>query len=99
MGSGDYPGTVGRPGTAPLPPAAVIEIVERGLRTDDTAGGSIVVPDEVRINGQALLVAQHGIKIHEMELGGPADVVRVTLTLFARRVVIGAEHDIDGDAP
>jgi hypothetical protein len=75
-----------------LPPAAVIEIVERG----PTAGENptdVVLPNEVRINGTPLLLAEDGIKIHEMKVPGD-ELVTVTLTVFARRVFIGAEKDV-----
>jgi hypothetical protein len=73
---------------------AVIEIVERGRATDDTTGGSVIVPDEIRINGQALLSsAEHPIKVHEVEIEDRS-LVYVTLTLLARRVVIAAEGDL-----
>lgn len=73
---------------------AVIEIIERGRATDDTTGGSIVVPDEIRINGQALLSsAEHPIKVHDVEIEDRS-LVYVTLTLLARRVVIAAEDDL-----
>lgn len=81
-----------------LPPAAVIEIVERGRTTDDTPGGSTLVPDEIRINGTPLLVAEGSVKVHEMAIGKPTDLVCVTLTLLARRVTIAAEGDLDRHA-
>lgn len=81
-------------GPRALPPAAVVEIIERDRQTDDTVGGSVIVPDEIRINGQPLLVEEGGIKVHEMDLGGRGDLARVTVTLLARRVVIAAEHDL-----
>jgi hypothetical protein len=76
------------------PAAAVIEIVERGRTTDDTTQGSVVVPDEVRINGTPLLTsADHPVHVHEIDVTD-RDLVCVTLTLFARRVVIAAEGDL-----
>ncbi|MFF0588422.1 hypothetical protein ACFYWD_20895 [Streptomyces sp. NPDC003781] len=73
---------------------AVIEIIERGRATDDTTGGSIVVPDEIRINGQALLAsAEHPVKVHDVEIEDRS-LVYVTVTLLARRVVIAAEDDL-----
>jgi hypothetical protein len=79
---------------SPQPTAAVIEIVERARKTDDTLGGSVIVPNEIRINGHPVLVAEGGIKIHEMNLGTNNEAMLVTLTLFARRVVIAAEGDL-----
>lgn len=81
------------PGPDGIPPAALTEIIERGRRTDGTAGGSVVVPDEIRVNGQPLLAERGGIRVHEMGLCD-GDAARVTVTLFARRVVIAAEHDL-----
>lgn len=75
------------------PIGAVIEIIERGRTTDDTQGGSIIVPNEVRLNGQPLLAsAEDPVIVHQISTRGD-DLVRVTLTLFARRVSIRAEHD------
>ncbi len=74
--------------------AVVVEIVERGRPLDDTkVGGDVVVPDDIRINGQSVLCEEGSLKVHEMDLAH-RDIVRVTLTLFARRVTIGAENDI-----
>lgn len=81
-------------GPRDLPPAAVVEIIERGARTDDTVSGSVVIPDEIRVNGHRLLVAEGGIRVHEMTLGGSNEPLLVTVTLFARRVTIAAEHDL-----
>jgi len=72
----------------PVPDAAFIEIVEK---TDKEPAYGVIVPDEVRINGIPLLVpADHDIVVHEIDLRAHGAVM-VTLTLFARRVVIGAE--------
>lgn len=78
------------------PTAALIEIVEKNRPTADSPGAGIVIPNEIRINGTPLLVP-HGeqIKIHEMTYNSMGDeVVCVTLTLFARKVVIAAEEDL-----
>jgi hypothetical protein len=81
-----------------LPPAAMIEIIEHGKKTAGDAAGSVVVPDEVRINGVPLLVEYGSVKVHEMAFGG-GEVAKVTLTLFARRITIAAELDLlPGDA-
>jgi phosphoglycolate phosphatase-like HAD superfamily hydrolase len=73
--------------------AAVIEIVERRKQpAADSVGASIVVPNEVRINGQRIAIPQgEPITVHDMSSD---DVVKVTLTVFARRIFIGHE-DID----
>lgn len=79
------------------PTAAYIEIVEKNTSTDDSPGGSVIVPNEVRINGIPLLVpAGEEIKVHEMTFndGRDPNVACVTLTLFARRVTIAAEGDL-----
>lgn len=74
---------------------AVIEIIEnRREPIEDTLNGSVLTPDEIRINGQPLLCsANHPIKVHE--IGVPAQgVVLVTLTVFARRVEIRADETV-----
>ncbi|MFE1111226.1 hypothetical protein ACFW5U_35820 [Streptomyces rochei] len=78
---------------------AVIEIVEKDATTsDDTPGGSIIVPNDVRINGQSLLAsAEDPVIVHEISTRADA-CVRVTLTLLARRVSIRAENDPEGSA-
>lgn len=78
---------------------AVIEIIERRSPedlADDSPSSSIVVPTEVRINGQQLLhSAEEPVRVHGVTARGDQAVL-VTLTLFARRVVIGAEpHEHD----
>lgn len=76
-----------------LPSAALIEIVDHGHTTDDTPGGSLILPDQVRINGQPLLVEDGSVRIHEMVFG-KNEVARVTLTLFARRIIVAADGDL-----
>lgn len=76
------------------PVGAVIEVIERRPQpTDPThAAGDVVVPTEVRINGQRLLMpANSPVTVHEVEIR-EHDPVLVTLTLFAKRVVIGVEE-------
>lgn len=76
------------------PQAAVIEIVEKGRATDNTTGGSVILPNDVRINGQSLLVPQDAeIVVHEITTRAD-ELTHVTLTLFARRVTIAAEGDL-----
>lgn len=73
------------------PTAADIELIERRRTTEDSAGGSAIIPNEVRINGQPVLVpSDTPITVHEIR---PDELVRVTLTLFARRISIRAEGD------
>jgi hypothetical protein len=83
------------PATTGLPPAALVEILDLGYRTDDTAAGSVIVPDCIRVNGMPLAVAP-GIRI--TPLGG-GEAATVTVTLYARRIVIAAEYDLDSAVP
>jgi hypothetical protein len=71
---------------------AVIEIVERRPADPDTgASHDIVVPNEIRINGMKLLSPdKHPVKVHEIELKD-RDAVLVTLTLFAKRILVSHE--------
>ena len=66
---------------------AFIEIIERSTAEDP----EVIIPNEVRINGQSLYCsADDPITVHEVSTLGD-HVVRVTLTLLAKRVVI--EHE------
>lgn len=74
----------------PKAKGALIEIVERSTRASNEVG--IIIPNEVRINGQPLLTsAEEPVEVHGIALS-PGDPVKVTLTLFARRVVISEEQ-------
>lgn len=76
------------------PVGAVIEIVERRDQPTDPRhpGGDMISPTEIRLNGQPLLApTDHPVKVHEIEIR-ERDLVLVTLTLFAKRVVIGVEE-------
>lgn len=75
---------------------ALIEIIEKRATTSDaTAGDSVIVPNEIRINGQPLLAPDDKpVIVHEIATY-PSDAVYVTLTLIARRVSIRAEHDTE----
>ena len=76
------------------PVDAPAEIVERGRATDNTTGGSVIIPDDVRINGQSLLIpADHPITVHQINSRAD-EYAHVTLTLYARRVTIAAEDDL-----
>jgi hypothetical protein len=76
------------------PQGAVVEIIEKGRATDDTVGGSVIAPDEIRLNGQPLLAsADDPVVVHQVSTAGD-ELVRVTLTLFARRVIIAADGDL-----
>lgn len=86
----------GGPEHGPYPArGAVIEIIERGrVTTDDTPGDSVIVPNDVRINGQSLLASSDDpVIVHQISTTAD-DLVRVTLTLLARRVTIAAEGDL-----
>lgn len=66
---------------------ALIEIIER----TDSPDPGFIVPNEIRINGTPLYCPDdEPITVHEMEIES-RDVVKVTLTLLAKRVTIGAE--------
>jgi len=72
------------------PEPAFIEIIERTPHPD-SAERSGLVPNEIRINGTPLLALDNDpVIVHETSTL-PKNLVRVTLTLVARRVVIGAE--------
>lgn len=76
------------------PEPALIEIVERTPEPQH-AERSGIVPNEVRINGTPLLVlSDDGVIVHETSTRAD-NLVTVTLTLVARRVVIGAEEADD----
>ena len=64
--------------------APVIEIIE--VDSPDEEG--VVVPNDVRINGQSLLCADEPVIVSEISTES-RDVVRVTVTFLARRVYIG----------
>lgn len=74
------------------PRGAVIEIVEKRRKAADPPGGDVIIPNEIRINGRPVLAPKdHPVKVHEIAIQGD-EVVLVTLTLFARRVVVAAEE-------
>lgn len=71
----------------PIPDAATIEIVER---TDDP-DPKVILPNEIRINGRAVLApADDPVIVHEVAVSAE-DAVKVTLTLYAKRVTFAAE--------
>jgi len=79
------------------PRGAIIEIIEKGRATSDaTIGESVIAPNDIRINGQSLLAsADDPVILHEVSTRAD-QLVRVTLTLLARRVSIRAENDPEG---
>lgn len=71
---------------------AVIEIIEKRRGKSSPPGGDVIIPNEIRINGAPVLAPKdHPVKVHEIAIQGD-EVVLVTLTLFARRVVIAADE-------
>lgn len=75
------------------PTAPVIEIVERrpgGADPDDPF--DVIVPNDVRINGVSLLVSgDDPLTVDRIDVRGGRDVVKVTCTFLARRVIFGHE--------
>ncbi|WTW93633.1 hypothetical protein OG216_09700 [Streptomycetaceae bacterium NBC_01309] len=71
---------------------AVVEIIEkRSGPVDDSWDNSVIVPNEIRINGQPLLAPRDKpVIIHEMSTRAD-EVVYVTLTLMAKLVSIRTE--------
>lgn len=77
---------------ADIPRGAVVEIYERhrnGEPVPEVGPGSILVPNEIRINGVPVWCPEDSpVVVERIEVRGSSDAVRVTLTLYARRVVI-----------
>ncbi len=79
------------------PAGAVITIVETMHRHDDPNDGlGILVPNKVTINGMPLLLTDEGPVIKNI---GPIDprihtrnAATITMTMFARRIVVDAER-------
>lgn len=87
---------------ADFPKPVVLEVVER--RDQPAEPGSVeealVIPNEVRINGQPLWMDENDpIIVHEINVRAHG-LIKVTLTLVARRIVIGADKSeaVDTDA-
>ncbi|MEV6014764.1 hypothetical protein [Streptomyces sp. NPDC051997] len=78
----------------PKPRASVIEIIAKDQQPTEDGAGSIIVPREVRINGIPVFTADgdNRIKVGDIQLG--SNMVTVTLTLVARRLVIAADSDL-----
>ena len=71
----------------PIPHAAIIEIIEQ---TDDP-DPKVIIPTEIRINGARVLApADDPVIVHEVSTAS-GEAVKVTLTLYARRVTYGFE--------
>ncbi|QVJ03050.1 hypothetical protein KGD82_13530 [Nocardiopsis eucommiae] len=73
-----------------IPEGALIEIIEKHTDPNDPA---IILPNEIRINGTPVLApAEDPVIVHEMDVKN-RDAIKVTLTLYARRVTMGAERE------
>lgn len=69
------------------PEACTIEIVERTNDPDPL----VIVPNEIRINGTPVLApGDEPVEVHGISVSSE-DVVKVTLTLYAKRITIAAE--------
>jgi hypothetical protein len=69
---------------------ATIEIVE--TQKGPVVPGGVLVPNDVRINGQSLHAsAEHPVIVHQVT-SKAQDLVYVTLTLLAHRVEFKAEQ-------
>lgn len=65
--------------------------------TDQIVAGVRKMQSDIRLNGQSLWCsADDPVIVHKTSTRGD-DVVRVTLTLLARRVVYGTEADVTPD--
>jgi hypothetical protein len=73
-----------------IPDGATIEIYGRRLRPSETSGGAVgIVPNELRINGERVLVPAGAImQVHDVSDDG---MVSVTVTMFVKRLVMDAE--------
>lgn len=81
------------------PRAAVIEIYERGGDTTDVGPGSILAPNEIRINGSPVYSsADHPVVVQGIRVDQPG-AVYVTLTVLARRVIIDTAVDVPAVTP
>lgn len=70
---------------------AIVEVIQR-KPARDTAGGSILVPDRLRINGQEVLCPDgEPVTIEQIDVGEDAAIV--TVRMYARLVLIGTEDD------
>ena len=79
------------------PRASVVEIIASGRKPTEDGGGSIVVPNEVRINGVSVFTTGNGVKISEFTLGD--ETVSVNLTLVVRKLTIAAASDLENSEP
>jgi hypothetical protein len=74
---------------AATPRAGIIEIYERRAEPAKEIGpGSIIAPNEIRLNGVPLYCPEDSPVVVERIAVDGSEPVRVTLTLYARRVII-----------
>ncbi|MFB6392635.1 hypothetical protein [Polymorphospora lycopeni] len=75
------------------PQAAVIEVVEKRSRRQGGDGfAGVIVPNEIRLNGQTLLAPKDPpVRLHEVTLDDQS-LVLATLTLFVRRLTVDIEE-------
>lgn len=74
--------------------AVDLEIVER-VRKGRLDPMGVVVPNEIRINGQEVLAPlEHPVIVHEQEINGTT-AAYVTLTLFVRSLTIRQAEEFD----
>lgn len=91
-----YPHTEDAPPVTPR--ASVVEIIATGFQPAEDGAGSLVVPNEVRINGVSVYTPEGTVvKIDDFQLGN--ELVTVNLTLVVRRLVIAAEGDLNQEQP
>lgn len=73
---------------------AVIEIIDRRRNPadgDGSAFGTVIFPNEIRINGVPVLTPRDKpVIVHDVTA---EEAVMVTVTMFARRLVLAAEPD------
>lgn len=73
------------------PKGAFIEIIEK-VQPGRGGDGATIFPTEIRINGTPVLApAGESVVVHEMSVPSD-DLVKVTMTVFARRVTMAQEE-------
>lgn len=88
---GDIQAALGSIVTGSRPQAAVVEVIERRHgKPTGSLSDEVTVPTEVWLNGVQLLMPRDcPITIHDISVpGSGADMVQVTMTLIAKRVVV-----------
>lgn len=78
------------------PRASTVEIIAKNYQPTEDGGGSLIVPNEIRINGVSVYTPRGTVvKIGDVQLGD--NLVSVNITLAVRRLVIAADGDLDRD--